>query len=156
MHHFRRKSSSSATPTNSLPPTPTSPIEFIKELATTHPKAKKDPRALAASSSVIALSIGSPPCEPLDTAHNEPGSSRESSWRTAYGTARMAVEIAKESSDMFLPLKAVVGALAVLVKNYDVSPPQTFHPIVCSLFLVANSCQYRTDWRNTGKDRVSC
>jgi len=33
----------------------------------------------------------------------------------------MAVEIAKESSDMFLPLKAVVGALAVLIKNYDVS-----------------------------------
>jgi len=34
----------------------------------------------------------------------------------------MAVDIAKESSDMFLPLKAVVGALSVLIKNYDVSP----------------------------------
>ena len=33
----------------------------------------------------------------------------------------MAVEIANESSDMFLPLKAVVGALSVLIKNYDVS-----------------------------------
>ena len=33
----------------------------------------------------------------------------------------MAVEIAKESSDMFLPLKAVVGALSVLIQNYDVS-----------------------------------
>jgi len=32
----------------------------------------------------------------------------------------MAVETAKESSDMFLPLKAVVGALVVLIKNYDV------------------------------------
>ena len=32
----------------------------------------------------------------------------------------MTVEIAKESSDMFLPLKAVAGALAVLIKNYDV------------------------------------
>jgi len=35
----------------------------------------------------------------------------------------MAVEIAKESSDMFLPLKAVVGALTILLKNYDVNPP---------------------------------
>ena len=33
----------------------------------------------------------------------------------------MAVEITKESSDMFLPLKAVVGAVSVLIKNYDVS-----------------------------------
>ena len=34
----------------------------------------------------------------------------------------MAVDITKESSDMFLPLKAVVGAISVLIKNYDVSP----------------------------------
>ena len=39
----------------------------------------------------------------------------------AYSAARMAVEITKESSDMFLPVKAVVGAISVLVKNYDVS-----------------------------------
>jgi hypothetical protein len=39
----------------------------------------------------------------------------------------MAVEIAKESSDMCLPLKAVMGALPVLIKNHDVSPPQ--HPV---------------------------
>jgi hypothetical protein len=40
----------------------------------------------------------------------------------------MAVEITKESSDMFLPLKAVVGALSVLIKNYDVqSPPASRH-----------------------------
>jgi hypothetical protein len=35
----------------------------------------------------------------------------------------MAVEITKESSDMCLPLKAVVGALSVLIRNYDLSPP---------------------------------
>ena len=29
--------------------------------------------------------------------------------------------MAKESSDMFPPLKAVAGALSVLIKNYDVS-----------------------------------
>lgn len=36
----------------------------------------------------------------------------------------MAIEIAKESSDMFPSLKAVAGALSVLVKNYDVGPPE--------------------------------
>ena len=40
----------------------------------------------------------------------------------------MAVEIAKESTDMFLPLKAVVGALSVLIRNYDVKYTQTSHP----------------------------
>ena len=33
----------------------------------------------------------------------------------------MAIEIANESSDMFLPLKAIVGALSILIENYDVS-----------------------------------
>lgn len=33
----------------------------------------------------------------------------------------MAVEIAKESSDMCPPLKAVVGAISVLMHNCDVS-----------------------------------
>jgi len=42
----------------------------------------------------------------------------------------MVVDIAKESSDMFLPLKAVVGALSVLIKNYDVSPA----PVIIKLF----------------------
>ena len=34
--------------------------------------------------------------------------------------ARTTVEIAKECTDMFPPLRAVVGAVAVLIKNYDV------------------------------------
>jgi len=122
MHHFRRKSSSSATPLNSPPPTPKSPVELIvtKEIARIRSKTKS-PSALAASSGSIALSIGSPLFDPLDTGADEPGSSGESGWRTAYGVARMAVGVAKESSDMFLPLKAVVGALSVFIENYDVS-----------------------------------
>ncbi|KAF9644576.1 hypothetical protein BDM02DRAFT_927883 [Thelephora ganbajun] len=119
MRHFRGKLSSSATPTNDLPPTPTSPIEYIrKELATINPRAK-DSRALAASTSAIALSIVSSSYDPSDPALDGPGPSQESCWRTAYGAARMAVDIANASSDMFLPLKAVVGVLAVIIKNYD-------------------------------------
>jgi len=153
MHHLRRKPSPLATPTNNPPPTHASPIEFLKGLATN--PSTKGPSALATSSGVIALSIGSPSRDPLDTAPNEPGSSRESGWKTAYGAARMAVEITKESSDMFLPLKAVAGALSVLIKNYDVSYPQTFHLIDDRPFCAANHRQRRADQRNRGKDRVA-
>jgi hypothetical protein len=133
MRHFgRKRSSSDAVPMNSPAPTaPTSPIDWHikRELATLHPRAK-DQRALAASSSAVALSIGFPSCGHLDSASNEPGPSGESGWKTAYGAARIAVEVAKESSDMFLPLKAVLGALSVLIKNHDVG-----HPNYPTLFL---------------------
>jgi len=114
----------------------------------------KDPRVLAVSSSVIALSIGSPSSDPLDIALGEPGPFDESGWKAAYGAARMAVEIARESSDMFLPLKAVVGALMVLIRNYDVSL-QVFRPICRRPFLAANHRQRRPDQRNRGKGGVA-
>jgi hypothetical protein len=83
----------------------------------------RDPRTFAASSSVLTPPVASTSYIPPDAAVDEHVSSRESRWKTAYGAARMAVEITKESSDMFLPLKAVVGALSVLIKNYDVRLP---------------------------------
>lgn len=119
MHRFRKGHSSSATPINSPPLTPASPVGLIKKEVVRRYSRAKDPKALAASSSAIALSIASPSCDITDTTLNEP-ESEDNGWRTAYGAARMAVEIAKESSDMFLPLKAVVGAISVLIKNYDV------------------------------------
>ena len=87
----------------------------------------KDRRALAASSSAIALSIVSASFNPSDIALDEPGSSTESIWKTAYGAARIAVDTVKESSDMFPPLKAVVGALSVLIRNCDVSSSKVSH-----------------------------
>ena len=41
----------------------------------------------------------------------------------------MAVEITKESADMFPPLKAVVGAVSVLIKNYDVKYTRAPRPL---------------------------
>jgi hypothetical protein len=100
------------------PPTdiPVSTTELVQNLTS-----QRDYRALAASSTAIALSIGSA----FSDANNTPSDGatvrgRDAGWQTAYNAARMAVEIAKESSDMFLPLKAVVGALSVLITNYDV------------------------------------
>ena len=99
-------------------------MEYIKQgLGTFDPRAK-DQRALVVSSSAVALAIASPPCQPVDNALDEPGSSKESVWRAAYGVARIAVDIAKDCSDMLPPLKAVMAALSVLIKNYDVGPPQ--------------------------------
>ena len=77
--------------------------------------------ALAASSTAIVLSISSAFPDNRDTSSDgNPVTKRDTAWQTAYGAARIAVEITKESSDMFLPLKAVVGAISVLIKNYDV------------------------------------
>ena len=120
---------------------PTSPTEsFIrKRLSTLH---RRDIKALAASSIAVATSIVSPSLHNPHSARSDehrathtphldhdsnrresnPHRAADSTWQTAYSTARMAVGIAKETSDMFLPLKAVVGALSVLIKNYDVNP----------------------------------
>ena len=97
--------------------TPTPPKKLVEDLAS-----RKDPRALAATSAAIALSIGSILYDTRDTSSDGTDvRGKGSDWHTAYGAARMAVEIANESSDMFLPLKAVVGALSVLIRNCDVS-----------------------------------
>ena len=99
--------------------TPTSPTELVRNL-TSLPQG--DSRALVASSTAVALSVASAFYDTRDTSGDEFAVRRgDTGWETAYSAARMAVEIAKESSDLFLPLKAVAGAMSILIKNYDVS-----------------------------------
>ena len=96
--------------------TPTPTLKLVKDLAS-----RKDSRALAATSSAIALSLGPALHDTGETSTDGATvQGKDTRWQTAYGAARMAVEIAKESSDMLLPLKAVVGAVSILIKNYDV------------------------------------
>ena len=137
MVRLRRKSRSTTTSTS----TPTSPAEsFIqKKLSTLY---RGDVRILVGLSIAVASSIGSPslsqsylPCSPdeqkaahtshpdRDATDQESSSHRaaDSAWQTAYSTARMAIGVANESSNALPPLKAVVGALSVLIKNHDVS-----------------------------------
>ena len=95
--------------------TPT-PADLVPNLTS-----NRKPEALAASSIAIALSISSAFSDIQDASTDGgviPGG--DSAWKAVYGAARMAVETAKESSDMLLPLKAVVGAMSVLINNYDV------------------------------------
>ena len=132
MRRILKKASSSAKPTKTPPPTPASQtVESGKQGLTAIRPPVKDLSVLAASTSAIALSFAPPPCDPADTALDETGSSQESHWGTAYEAAKMAIDFANASSDMFLPLKAVVGALSVLIKNYDVSCPRASCPIEC-------------------------
>ena len=98
--------------------TPASPAELVRNLMSLP---RGDSRALAASSTAIALSIGSAFHDTPDTSSDGATvQGRGTVWRTAYGAAKMAIETTKEVSDLFLPLKAVVGAMSVLIKNYDV------------------------------------
>jgi len=101
------------------PATPTPPGELARRLKSLP---QGDSKALAASSTAIALSIASPFYD-IHDAHSDGDTvqGKDTTWQTAYDTARMTVEITKESSDMLLPLKAVAGAISVLIKNYDVS-----------------------------------
>ena len=94
-------------------PADTSPAELVK---------KKDSRVLATLSAGIALSIGSTPDDTYGTpSDGTTVQGMDAIRQTTYAIARMVVETTKESSDLFLPLKAVVGAMSVLMKNYDVS-----------------------------------
>ena len=45
----------------------------------------------------------------------------ESNWKsTVYASAGLAIEVLKETSDAFTPLKSVVSGLSVILKYYDV------------------------------------
>jgi hypothetical protein len=115
-------------------PTPTSPAELLK---------KRDSGALAALSAGIALSIGSA----INDALGAPSDGRTIQGtgviqQTAYAVARMVADTTKESSDLCPPLKAVVGAMSVLMRNCDVSVScsRTEHILTHFLFpALANS-----------------
>ena len=126
MSYPRKRLPSSATPI-SLPQTTSS--KRRKAVETSPEPRDKKPGLLAALSASLPSAIGSSSQGPSDTDVDRPETSKESRWRTAYAAARMAVEFTKESTDMFLPLKAVAGALSVLIKNYDVNHTQVPRPI---------------------------
>jgi len=113
MRNFHKSKPSVGAP----PQIPESPAELVRTLLS-----QRDSRALTATSSAIALSITSAFGDTCGVPSDDiVGRGKDAGWRTAYAAVRMAVEVAKESSDIFLPLKAVVGAVSTLMKNCDVS-----------------------------------
>ena len=109
---------------------------------------RRDSRALAASSTAIALSVGSAFSDVRDTSSDGVAvRGRGTGWQTAYAAVRIAIETVKESSDLCLPLKAVLGAMSVLMKNYDVSVPflRAKHLLTRCLFPGAQQTTNNTD-----------
>lgn len=136
--------------------TPTAPGELTRKIKS---PPQGDSRALVASSTAIALSIASPFCDIRGMlSDGDTVQGRDMNWQTTYNTARMAVEIAKETSDMFLPLKAVAGAVSTLIKNYDVSAShRRAEPLlILYLFLIlANLGQYGDGGGDTTEGAVT-
>jgi len=108
--HFLRKSKAPAD-------TPASTSRFPAELVK-----KKNSGALASLSAGIALSIGSPSNDTRGKSSDDATvGGMGALLQTTYPAVRMAVETAKYSSDLGVTLKAVVGAVSSLMRNYDVS-----------------------------------
>ena len=149
MHHLRKPKAPADIPVS----TSISPAELVK---------KKDSGALATLSAGIALSIGSPSTDtrgPSGDGTTVQG--MDAIRQTTYAIARMVVETTKESSDLCLPLKAVVGAMSVLMKNYDVSVSysQTEHSLILLLFpALANGreCREYEGYRAESAVTVRC
>jgi len=112
-------------------PSPTPPTQPVQRLAP-----QRDSKVFAATSSAITPSIGAAFNDPRGTSSGGLTVQRIDKIRgTIYLAVRMAVDITKESSDLFPPLKAVVGAVSVLMDNYDVSMPS-----LCTFSSLTVSC----------------
>jgi len=69
------------------------------------------------------------------------------SWKsTAYASAKVVIDVVKESSDVFVPLKSVAAGLSAILKHCDVRCipifPKLFIPLTVRL---ANDCQPPND-----------
>ena len=58
-----------------------------------------------------------------------------SSWMSAaYSSAKVVIDLVKESSDVFPPLKSVASGLAAVLKHYDV---RSLSPIQSTILTIA-------------------
>ena len=58
----------------------------------------------------------------------------ESSWMSAaYSSTKVVIDVVKESSDVFPPLKSVASGLAALLKHYDVRSLSQISPTILTI-----------------------
>ena len=63
----------------------------------------------------------------------------EPSWMsTAYSSTKVVIDVVKESSDVFPPLKSVAGGLAALLKHCDVRSLSLIPPTFLVIALASN------------------
>ena len=94
--------------------TPLSPAEVQKFLS------KKKLESAIASSVASSTAVALPNISDMSSG-GATGQGWGTVWKAAYGGAKIAVETIKESSDLCPALRAVTGAISVLIKNCDVS-----------------------------------
>ena len=65
-----------------------------------------------------------------------------SSWMSAaYSSTKVVIDVVKESSDVFPPLKSVASGLAALLKHYDVWSLSSIPPMTLTAVLASNNQQ---------------
>ena len=65
----------------------------------------------------------------------------ESGWMSAaYSSTKVVIDVVKESSDVFPPLKSVASGLAAILKHYDVRSISSF-PLMMLIVALASNCQ---------------
>ena len=57
----------------------------------------------------------------------------------AYSSTKVVINVVKESSDVFPPLKSVASGLAAILKHYDVWPLSSFPLVILMAALASNS-----------------
>ena len=63
----------------------------------------------------------------------------QSNWKsTFHASAGLVIDVLKESSDAFTPLKSVVGALSAVLKHYDVRYTYSIKPFTSLTLELAN------------------
>ena len=67
-------------------------------------------------------------------------------WKsTVYASAGLVIDVVKESSDAFIPLKCVAGGLSAILKHYDVRYSHFAKPWTPLTFEPANDGEPRND-----------
>jgi len=59
----------------------------------------------------------------------------------AYSSTKVVIDVVKESSDVFPPLKSVASGLAAVLKHYDVRSLSTIPSMVVTIALASNDQQ---------------
>ena len=63
----------------------------------------------------------------------------KSSWiSTAYSSTKVVIDVVKESSDVFPPLKSAASGLAALLKHYDVRSLSSIPLIMLTVALASD------------------
>ena len=97
--------------------------------------------------SVIGTGQDEPSAKPSERAVKPSGTDENgANWgSTAYATTRLAINLVKESADVFPLLKSVAGGLSAILLHCDVRFTSRTTPLMALTTVVANNCVSQND-----------